>query len=236
MTLSNNSKIPLFPLELVLFPGMMLPLHIFEPRYKAMIKECLGDGSAFGVVLVKERKAGESANPGGQSSLAEMYRVGTTAQITAVEHLDDGRMNLITVGQDRFVIKNVEQSPADFYVGEVEPFPMSEDNEYHIEYLVEKLRPMVRNYIDHLGQASGEDLSEATLPTDPIALAFLAGTAMQGPLSDKQRLLSAPSLRSLIINAVKVLDREVQILTYMLKAYEAHQRIERLPFVDYALN
>lgn len=232
--LSQNSKIPLFPLELVLFPGMMLPLHIFEPRYKTMIRECISVGQPFGVVLTKTAAPGSDkvANP----LFDEIYNIGTTAHITAVEHLDDGRMNLITVGQDRFIINDIQLGENKFFVGQVDPFPMKDDNPNRVESLMKKLRPMVQRYIDHLAQASGEDLSEAKLPTDPTALAYLAGTAMQGPLPDKQKLLSAKSLTSLIANAVSVLDREDQILVYMLKAHHVHHQIERLPFIDYSLN
>ena len=235
MTLLHNSKIALFPLDLVLFPGMMLPLHIFEPRYKAMIKECLGNGHPFGVVLVR-KESDPSDIKAYKPPLSDMYTIGTTAHISAVEHLDDGRMNLITVGQDRFVIKNIQVSEDEFFVGEVDPFPMGDEDNLRLAPLVDKLRPMVQKYINHLAEASGEDLSQAILPTDPIALAYLAGTAMQGPLADKQKLLAATSLKSLIVNTMLVLNREDQILDYMLKAYEAHRQVERLPFVDYALN
>jgi len=233
--LANNSTIPLFPLDLVLFPGMMLPLHIFEERYKVMIKECMGSGQPFGVVLTKNKQAQPTSLE--NSYFDDMFNVGTTAQITAVEHLKDGRMNLITVGQDRFIIREIQLGRDEFFIGQVDPYLMqSNDNPEKIDNLVQKLRPMVRRYIDHLAEASGEDLSEANLPTDPTALAFLAGTAMQGPLSDKQKLLSAKSLTTLIANALSVIDREDKILVYMLKAYAAHQRVQRLPFVDYSLN
>jgi len=233
--LEHNTTIPLFPLNVVLFPGMMLPLHIFEDRYKIMIKECLAADQPFGVVLAKSKHA-QAPNV---TSLYcnDLYEVGTTARITAVENLKEGRMNLITVGQERFIIKDVYPGNYDFLMGRVDPFPLqTEDDSPQLTILVQKLRPMVRQYINHLADASGEDLSNATLPNDPTALAFLAGTAIQGPLTDKQKLLSAKSLRTLIASTVSVLDKEDQILVYMLEAFSAHQRIERLPFVDYSLN
>ncbi len=233
--LGPNANIPLFPLNVVLFPGMMLPLHIFEERYKIMIKECLATGQPFGVVLAKSKHA--QAPNVANIYCTDLYDVGTTARITAVENLKDGRINLITVGQERFIIKDVYPSTDDFLIGRVDPFPLSDEEDLQpVAGLVQKLRPMVRQYIDHLADASGEDLSNATLPNDPTALAFLAGTAIQGPLPDKQKLLSAKSLRVLIASAVSVLDKEDQILVYMLEAYLAHQRVERLPFVDYSLN
>jgi Lon protease-like protein len=233
--LEYNSNIPLFPLNVVLFPGMMLPLHIFEERYKSMIKECLTTSRPFGVVLAKSKHA-QAPNVAALYS-NDLYDVGTTARITAVENLHDGRMNLITVGQERFIIKDVYPSADDFLIGRVDPFPMQEEDDQKIvAALVKRLRPMVRQYIDHLADASGEDLSNATLPSDPTALAFLAGTAIQGPLTDKQKLLSAKSLRALIASTVSVLGIEDQILVYMIDAYATHQQIERLPFVDYSLN
>jgi Lon protease-like protein len=235
MLLTNdmNMNIPLFPLNVVLFPGMMLPLHIFEERYKMMINECLTKGDPFGVVLSKRQQPVLT----GTLYHEEIYEVGTTARITAIEHLKDGRMNLIAVGQERFIIQDVWSSRDDFLMGRVTPFPVqTEENQTQIGMVSNILRPMVRRYIDHLADASGEDLSNAVLPNDPTALAFLAGTAMQGPLTDKQKLLSARSLLTLLVQTVTLLDREDQILVYMLKAYHAHQQIKRLPFVDYSLN
>lgn len=232
--LANESQIPLFPLNVVLFPGMMLPLHIFEERYKLMVRECLAGDRLFGVILAKNKRAQAphviELNPD------DIYKVGTTAHIRAVENLDDGRMNLITVGQDRFIVNSILPSKDDFLIGQVGPLVMQDNDQSRVESMAQKLRPLVKQYIEHLGDVSGEDLSGTILPSDPEDLAFLAGAAMQGPLPDKQRLLASGSLIELIAAATTILDREEQILAYMLKAYHAHQEVERLPFVDYSLN
>ena len=89
------SVIPLFPLDVVLFPGTPLPLHIFEPRYKEMIGECLARRQTFGVVRALEQ------------GLAE---VGCTAEImTVVKEYSDGRLDLVTVGRQRFELVSVNQ-------------------------------------------------------------------------------------------------------------------------------
>lgn len=86
-------RIPLFPLELVLYPGVPLPLHIFEPRYKEMIGRCLAESLEFGVVL---------AQPEGVAA------TGCTAEILKVlKTYPDGRMDLLTVGQSAFHITQV---------------------------------------------------------------------------------------------------------------------------------
>ena len=232
--LDQDTRIPLFPLNVVLFPGMMLPLHIFEERYVTMIRDCLATDRLFGVILAKNKRA-QAPNV---VDLApdDLYNVGTTAHIKAIENLEDGRMNLITVGQDRFVVKNIQSSSDDFLIGQVEPLKMQDDNPAKVQNMTQKLRPLVKQYIEHLGNASGEDLSGTVLPSDPTDLAFLAGAAIQSPLPDKQKLLSSDSLTQLIAATTSVLDREDQILAYMLKAYQAHQQVQRLPFVDYSLN
>jgi Lon protease-like protein len=87
--------LPLFPLEVVLFPGVPLPLHIFEPRYKEMIGECLSQEKRFGVVRAQE------------SGVAE---IGCTAEIMAVtKKYDDGRMDIVTEGRERFEVLEVNQ-------------------------------------------------------------------------------------------------------------------------------
>ena len=97
-------ELPLFPLNLVLFPGMRLPLHIFEERYKTMIGECIDSNSPFGVLLIKE-----GAEAGGT---AEPFRVGTTARITQNTQLDGGRLNILTIGEKRFqLIEIIKTTP-----------------------------------------------------------------------------------------------------------------------------
>src|SRR2546421_4823703 len=86
--------LPLFPLGEVLFPGMMLPLHIFEPRYRLMIRRCVSEKIPFGVVLITR---GQEVGPG-----AEFFNVGTTARITRVQRADDGRLYIASVGESRF--------------------------------------------------------------------------------------------------------------------------------------
>jgi Lon protease-like protein len=89
------SLLPLFPLDLVLFPGTSLPLHIFEPRYREMISECLDRKKLFGVVRAKEEGVAE---------------IGCTAEIiTVAKKYPDGRMDIITEGRERFEVMQVNQ-------------------------------------------------------------------------------------------------------------------------------
>lgn len=101
-------KIPLFPLDLVLFPGAPLPLHIFEPRYREMIAECLDAGTSFGIV---------------RSERDGLAVIGCTAQIVRVLHsYPDGRSDILTQGIDRFEIDQIDDSRS-FLQAEVTVLP-----------------------------------------------------------------------------------------------------------------
>ena len=107
-------NLPLFPLHTVLCPGVAMPLHIFEDRYKAMVEECLAGQSPFGVVLIREgREVGH-----GDLAVAE---IGTLAEIREATRYADGRFDLVTLGTQRFRLESVKLSPSQYLVGEMEP-------------------------------------------------------------------------------------------------------------------
>jgi Lon protease-like protein len=91
------TQIPLFPLNLVLFPDGPLPLRIFETRYYDMVRRCMREGSGFGVVLIREGRESGSGD-------TELYEVGTAAHITDFHQLADGLLGLTCVGRQRFRI------------------------------------------------------------------------------------------------------------------------------------
>ena len=107
--------LPLFPLHNVLFPGMALPLHVFESRYKQMIKFCLEGDKRFGVVLI--RHGSEALGP-----LPEPHLIGCTAQIIEVQPLEEGHMYLTTTGVQRFRINTINHG-LPYLVGKVEILP-----------------------------------------------------------------------------------------------------------------
>src|SRR4051812_9643101 len=98
-------EIPLFPLpSLVLFPNVIIPLHIFEERYKQMIYACIESGESFGLVQLREGAQEESGST--------IHRVGTTARVVQVERLPDGRMNILCQGESRFtILRFLEHEP-----------------------------------------------------------------------------------------------------------------------------
>jgi Lon protease-like protein len=189
--------IPLFPLDVVLFPGTPLPLHIFEPRYKEMIGECLANNRTFGVVRAVEQ------------GLAE---VGCTAEIvTVVKEYSDGRLDLVSEGRKRFELLHVDQERS-FLRGEVlmiedEPeLPPQEDTaratQLHSELLA-------------LAGAQ-QDLSAA----DPSSLSFHLAGSLPLDLDFKQKLLSLRSEAERISLLITYLEKLIPNLQRAAHARE----------------
>jgi Lon protease-like protein len=107
-------EIPLFPLHAVLCPGVSMPLHVFEPRYRSLVRHCLAENAPFGVVLIREgREVG-----GGSLAVAE---VGTFAEIREASRFADGRFDLVAHGAGRFRLNRVIVGRDPFLVGVVDP-------------------------------------------------------------------------------------------------------------------
>ncbi|MGH7749751.1 MAG: LON peptidase substrate-binding domain-containing protein, partial [Candidatus Dormibacteria bacterium] len=173
-------EIPLFPLSVVLFPHMPLPLHIFEERYRQMMRDCEDQGISFGVVAIREGV--EAAGP------ATPHPVGTLAQLRKVERLDDGRYNLLVVGASRFRIAGISTRKP-YLVGEVEYLQDSDGVEPVSSSLARQVGSAFRAYADTLRQLAGQDPTAIELPDDPELLSYLVAATLQVEIARKQELL-----------------------------------------------
>ena len=203
-------QIPLFPLQVVLFPGGFLPLHIFEPRYRTMIKFCLEHESEFGVVLIKEgEETGETAIP---------CEVGTAVRILHVEHLDDGRMHIVTAGEYRFQILEIQEHLS-YLTGRVR---MLDDLETEVESVPESLTAQT----EELYKAY-ETLSSRLIfawsppeeqPDDPRELAYQVGIRLRISLKEKQTLLETIPLEQLLTREIEILTDQNRRIAFQLAA------------------
>ena len=201
--------LPLFPLNSVLFPGMPLSLHIFEDRYKEMIEDCLSNQQPFGVVLIQEGH--EALGP-----LPEPYRIGCTAQITQVERLEDGRMNLLAIGMDRFEIQSLMHHKS-YLMGTVENLPVEALAGQVVTRQRDLLRPWVERYLSSLAEVSGEtEFDPHRLPNDPMALAYLGASLLQIPPVQKQELLTTTDAAALLEQTRTLFRRELPLLRIMI--------------------
>jgi Lon protease-like protein len=202
-------ELPLFPLNTVLFPGMPLKLHIFEERYKLMINRCYADARPFGVTLIRRgREVGGAADP---------FPVGCTAQITEVEPLVDGRMNIVAVGVERFRILSLKRDEP-YLIGMVENLPVSPAEPDLLDRDSRALRGWVRHYLQLLAQASDSKIDLEQLPGDPLRLAYLASFLVQIPARQKQDLLGMSQTGELLSSLRGIYRREVTLLQAMIQA------------------
>jgi Lon protease-like protein len=208
--------LPLFPLRLVLFPGQVLPLHVFEPRYRLMINQCVEEELPFGVVLMREDTP-DWREYNGDVELP--HEIGTTAHIRRMERLADGRLNIITLGLHRFRVRKL-RFDRPFLQGEVETFPLAGVVGSHETKLVSRL---LQGYIKLLSQVLDSEIDLEEVPDDPHSLAYLTAGALQIPWDEKQSLLETPNLPELLRVERTLLGKETMMLGFM---HSSESRIE----------
>jgi Lon protease-like protein len=205
-------ELPLFPLKTVLFPGQVLPLHIFEPRYLTMIRRCLAEDAPFGVVLIR---AGSETDPA-----AEPYEIGTMTRIVESTRLPDKTMNIITVGTERFRIRQLMRD-LPYLRGEVETFPiLVTPDAQALNRLSDRVRAGVTRYIELIAQAAGLQIEIGEVPETPQQVGYLAAVAMQIDNDEKQNLLGCESLYQILHAEVTLLNRENALLQWMTTTKE----------------
>ena len=191
-------RLPLFPLNVVLFPGGYLPLHIFEERYRLMMRHCLDGDRRFGVVLISSgSEVGDPAVP---------ESVGTVAVIDEVRALDDGRMLIGVEGEQRFrIVEIVEQLP--YVIAEV--LPLEDDGSPVVdENLIAQVRQAAKQHIQIFMALRGEWIEQPVLPTDPVQLWYSVGSQLQGEVIGKQGVLETDDVSNALRLALRLLNEE----------------------------
>lgn len=196
--------VPLFPLNVVLFPGQTLPLHIFEPRYRSMIERCVSEKSQFGVVLADEDT--------GEPSI-----IGTLAKITQLKRLPDGRMNILCVGTERFYLRDVRVGDDDYLLGNGALFPFQKTNRISREEKRQALRRL-KLYLKRLAKVNQLEFQLDQLPRNTSELAVLTAIVLQVPLEDKQELLNTENVGDMLELEQRILQDEIFTLGLMEKA------------------
>ena len=194
-------QLPLFPLPTVLFPGRPLPLHVFEQRYRDMLSDCMDSDRRFGVVAIR---SGQEAG-----GAADLFDVGTIAEIEHVEHLPDGRANIATRGQERFRIDALV-SGTSYLCAQARPLeePAPPVDAVHS---AQALRDVLIPYLAALG-APRQMLER--VPSAPQALAWLAASTLQVELPELQQLLEMDDCNKRLIETLRVLRREASIVRH----------------------
>lgn len=208
-----ESTIPLFPLGSVLFPGLALPLHIFEDRYRRLVQDVSAGETdlerSFGVVAIR---AGHEV---GASSVDALHEVGTTALLRKVTPYPDGRFDIRTVGARRFRLRGVDDS-LPYLRGEVEWLPEQDGPPRDLHRRAAEVGGRFRRYQATLGAGpDGADEGPDALPDDPSVLSYLVSAAMLLDLADRQRLLAALTTVRRLELLSGLLDREQSLITLL---------------------
>lgn len=208
---ADADVLPLFPLNSVLFPDMLMPLHVFEPRYRVLVQRCLDDGTPFGIVLIEEgEEVGPSAIP---------HRVGTQAEIVAHAPLPDGRSVITVRGTRRFEIDSVRTDEAPYLVG-------------HVRYLDDAPEETARTLADRVAEAYADYVVGVVAATagvrrevpdveeigggSPCDVSFRIAAGLAVEDDERQMLLETATARERLVREREILARECSLITEML--------------------
>ena len=213
--------LPVFPLGTVLFPGLVLPLHIFEERYRTLVRDLVAstdDGPhEFGVVTLRRGIEVPQAIEGGAEppasgppvTAAQVYDVGCTAELRQVTELPDGRFDIVTVGRRRFTVLSIESTSAPYLTADVEWLPEDEPADPVTDLLAPRVLAAFRTYLDLL-RPDTEVLDQ--VPDDPTVLSHLVAATAQLTTDERQMLLAAPDTVARLRAELKLLNREAGLL------------------------
>jgi uncharacterized protein len=200
-----TDRLPIFPLGAVLFPGLVLPLRLFEERYRLLMSDLLAgeEPHRFGVVSIE---LGHEVGAGAAQRLAA---VGCTAEVRDVQEQEDGQYEVVTTGGERFRIEEVDDSLA-YLCADVTMLP--EEDGPGAESAVAPVTEMFRRYCERLVAHGAEVAALDDLPADPLALSYLVAASLVLDRPDKQRLLQADHAAARLRLEYELLRRENLLL------------------------
>lgn len=206
----STELLPLFPLNSVLFPSMVLPLHIFEERYKLMVNNCLAQDRPFGVVLIY------SGNEVGGSAIP--HPVGTLARIARWEWLPDGRMNILIVGERRFRIVDFAKPELPYLEGLIEYWDDEPAEHPDLPTLMDRVRNTFIDYLTLIMSLADQALpiSQLQLPDDTTMLSYQIASNLQIEMNERQGLLEEPSAVARLRRELTLLRREGSFLQRLI--------------------
>ena len=188
------------PLQTVLFPRMRLPLHIFEPRYRAMIGRCLDEDLPFGVVLIRAgTEVGGPATP---------HRIGTVARIIESNRMDDGQLNILVAGEERFEIKTIVQR-APHTIGEVTLVDTPMLDPVAVAAKAADVCSEFRRAIGMVLELQAGFSDHLDLPRDPERLAYFVAAGLASDSETGQRLLESESVDVLLDSEHGLVTRQI---------------------------
>jgi hypothetical protein len=202
-----SETLPLFPLGTVLFPGLLLPLHIFEERYRQLIRDLQAgpEPRRFGVIAIRQGRET------GVDGIQALHKVGCTATLRQVNELEDGRYDIVTVGTHRFRLAGLDDSKP-YLQGQVDMLTEAAGAAEAAAQAARVVRDLFRTYLSALAERGVTQISAPELPDDPVTLSYLVAASMIIDLSDRQTLLAEPDALHRLAAERTLLSRELTML------------------------
>ncbi len=199
--------LPLFPLGKVLYPGLLLPLHIFEDRYRQLVHDLMAEPEprCFGVIAIREGRET------GAEGVSALYEIGCTAMVRQAIEQEDGRFYLITVGSQRFRLAELDHS-GPYLRGKVDILPEDTGDRAAAQQAVRDVQSGFRDYLDALAERGATKVSTPDLPDEPVQLSYLVAASVIADLNDKQALLAQPDALRRLTTERALLSRENAML------------------------
>ena len=189
-------RIPLFPLGMVLFPGVTVPLHLFEPRYRQMLADVRDGDRRFGMVC---------AIPGVPEAELPQGRAGCAAEITHISMYPDGRADIVVTGRERFVFTQLLEDDAPYHVAEVEPLPDATDaTTMALMLSADDVGSRFHRVVAAVRTLNDDTREPPPLPDDPAQMAYVIASMIDLDLEEQQALLAerSPAARLTRVDAV----------------------------------
>jgi Lon protease-like protein len=206
-----TETVPLFPLShTVLFPGVLLPLHIFEERYRELVRTLVarsgGERRRFGVVAIRQ---GWEV---GAEGVRALHEVGCAAELRRVSRYQDGRFDIVTEGSDRFRLLDVQDDARPYLVGTVDWLPPDGPADPEAELLSRGVQGLFEDYLAAVAAVQRTAVQPHELPADPSKLSYLVAASAVLTLEDRQALLAAPGAAKRLRMELRLLKRESTML------------------------
>ena len=206
----TDGPLPLFPLGTVLFPGLVLPLHIFEERYRALVRTLMdrpvGSRREFGVIAIRRGWEVEQASP-----TVSLYDVGCTAEVRQVTEHPDGTFDIVTVGRRRFAIEDLLASGTPYLQAQVRFLPEKPGPEGDADQLAPRVLAAFARYL-RLVRVNSADIPEQ-LPEDPHVLSHLVAATANLTIAERQSLLATEDTPTRLRKELVLLHREIGLLS-----------------------
>lgn len=201
--------LPLFPLGSTLFPGLVLPLHIFEQRYRDLLRDLMDlpeDERRFGVVTIRE------GHEVGDDAVRALHEVGCTAVLMEHQEFEDGRWAIVTTGGQRFRLGELHHDRS-YLSADVEYLPESVGDADEAAVLVRAVDNAFRTYLTSLAERQGAQISVPDeLPDAPDVLSYLVAASTVLDSDTRQRLLATPTAQERLAEELRLLRRETTLM------------------------